>query len=142
MAPLSRARAQADAPPFKSVVERCIRAGKLRYRDEKKEKSARAAYCRIAVDSSDRRYWVSEACRALDCKPLAEPRMPVRLPKESSQIGTPGFKLCLLLKGTPQLVEYFDGTWKENDRCIFSETEFVETSLLVMLWRDLLLTHE
>lgn len=46
--------------------------------------------------------------------------------KINSQIGSPYHSKCYILGGSPQLIEYFDGTnWHETGICNFIDNSFI-----------------
>jgi hypothetical protein len=44
------------------------------------------------------------------------------------KIGSPSHRKCSLLRGNPELIEYFDGkSWREGGICKFPDSSFVST---------------
>jgi len=121
---------------FSSSVsaEECGR-GNISYYLNNKKISTDEKFC---FDQDERsKYIYSQDCTGLKCKILKNPEeRPVSLLGYKSSIGSPGFKVCRELGGTPQIVEY---KLKEHqgkiDRCIFSEKTFVSNDLLMKLWK-------
>ncbi len=56
----------------------------------------------------------------------------VVMEKDDIRTGTPGFKLCRALNGTPQIFSVIrSGIKEETDRCFFSEDRWFEISWLM-----------
>lgn len=98
------------------------------------EKSSRTEAC-VRKDERDI-YIYSKNCKGLECKVLKEPATkPVSLRGYKRSIGSPGFKVCRELEGSPQIFSYkYSGKWYKTDRCIFEDGSFASTNLLLKLW--------
>ncbi len=82
-------------------------------------------------------FYVSKSCETSQCSLLKAKRSPIMIQDYHGQMGSPGFKLCRALKGTPQIVEWRrDQTqkWQSFGRCFMGD-DFVEIGLLVNLWK-------
>jgi hypothetical protein len=82
-------------------------------------------------------YLVSESCLDLKCSLLNQKIEGIEIPDRKFNIGSPGFKLCYVLGGVPQIFDYINLSQKNEttDRCLFGKNDFVENSLLIDLWR-------
>ena len=47
-------------------------------------------------------------------------------------IGSPGFKICNQIKGSPQIIEIWNSKeWLSSDRCIFLDGSFIDNGSLM-----------
>ncbi|EQC47592.1 hypothetical protein [Bacteriovorax sp. Seq25_V] len=113
--------------------------GEITYFDTGKKISNSLSFC---FDKDERSEFIySKDCSKLKCKVLQNPKdRPVALMRYKSSIGSPGFKVCRELGGTPQIVEF---SLKQNTgklgRCIFTNQTFVSNDLLMKLWKGFII---
>ncbi len=82
----------------------------------------------------------SSSCRKNDCQAFKNPKR--YYPNELyTKYGSPGFKLCRALQGTPEIIEFYaEKEWHGTDRCTFSDG-FVDTDTLLDYYLDRLSGH-
>jgi hypothetical protein len=122
-----------------SAKEVCS-TGKIKYTYKQKEKIEVVDMCEDINGLGEFVY--SPDCKGLECKVLKDPfKRPVNLKKYSSSIGSPGFKVCRELKGSPQIIKYQfkSKAWKQDSRCIFNKKSFVSNAILMKIWKDYIL---
>lgn len=75
----------------------------------------------------------SKNCQKNHCAALAAASRRIDISQLNTEVGKPGFKLCRLLGGKPELIEFlFRNTWYRLDRCLFdSDQSFVDTGTLL-----------
>lgn len=113
----------------------CQEAGKIRFRYAGREVEESSSYCY----NPKRSVFISKSCR--DSNKCAAHKVDVCEPGNwvlQGKFGTPGFRLCQAVKGSPQLLEFFDGKkWWSMDRCYFeADQSFVDTGILLKKRRD------
>ena len=110
----------------------CIE-GQIKYLDGKKEVLLKEHYCFDSVLKS-----ISSVRKCLD-KDSTEKECLVNMPgpyemklKEiQTERGSIGFNICNKLKGTPQFIEFWDGTsWVKTSRCIFNDGSYMDIAAL------------
>lgn len=121
-----------------SAEEHCEKI-KIKYIENQDEKMTQVEAC---LDKDERdRYIYSKSCQGLKCRVLSKPEArPVSLKDYKSSIGSPGFKVCRELKGSPQIFSYkYLGKWYKTDRCLFENGSFASTNLIFKLWDGFIL---
>ncbi|MCP4915233.1 MAG: hypothetical protein GY909_19085 [Oligoflexia bacterium] len=118
--------------------EKCSE-GMIEYIYKKKKVKKKLNFC-FDKDKRDK-YIYSTNCKGLKCKPLLIPeKRPVNISHYKSSIGSPGFKVCRELGGSPQIIKYkFDKKWNQSSRCIFNDSTFASNNLLLKLWKGLII---
>lgn len=119
--------------------ESCTK-GSIRYIHNKKIKKENIVFC-IDQDKRDK-FIYSKNCKGLMCDQVKEPwRKGIDLGKYPSSVGSPGFKVCRELGGSPQIIEFQinDGEWNQSSRCMFNNKTFVSNNLLIKLWKPYIL---
>lgn len=85
-------------------------------------------------------FYISESCVNNGCEILTRDKAPLSIKDYTSRIGSPSFKLCTELGGTPQIFEYTNikmkEEWRSTERCLFNQKDFVETPLLTHEWKS------
>lgn len=86
-------------------------------------------------------YIYSKNCMGLSCKEVQNPHeKPLILSKYKHSIGSPGFKVCRELGGSPQIINFkIKNESHQGSRCIFNDTTFVSNNLLMKIWKDYIL---
>ena len=82
-------------------------------------------------------FYVSKNCVDNKCEVLKRKKTDLVIKDYTSNMGSPGFKLCSELGGIPQIFEFApagSNLWQSADRCLF-EKDFVEISLLTHQWK-------
>ena len=124
-----------------ALAEESCKKGKIKYTYKKELKEIEMQYC-TDEDSRDK-FIYSKNCKGLSCEQVKDPaKRPINLGKYPSAVGSPGFKVCRELGGSPQIIEYkINGKdyWEQSSRCIFNEETFVSNNLLIKLWKPYLL---
>jgi hypothetical protein len=85
-------------------------------------------------------FYISKSCLDNKCEILKKKKSRVHIKDYYSNTGSPGFKLCTELSGVPQIFEYRskkNAQWQSTSRCLFSNRDFVEISLLIDEWKNL-----
>lgn len=82
-------------------------------------------------------FYVSKSCAEDRCDILTMPKHKLEIKNYKSLTGSPGFKLCEALSGTPQIFEFniTNKNWQVSERCFFNQKDFVEISLLTAEWK-------
>ncbi|PIK16127.1 hypothetical protein [Halobacteriovorax sp. JY17] len=113
--------------------------GQIKYIKNQKEIVQNLKFCKESEGGSI----YSQNCSERKCHFLKEPfKRPVDLRKYASTMGSPGFKVCRELKGSPQIIKYkFNDQkfWDDDARCIVDEKTFVSNSILLEMWKDYIL---
>ena len=120
-------------------IEQCGK-GVIKFTYKNQEKQIDEVFC-YDEDRFDQ-YIYSKDCSSLACKELVNPAArPISLRSYPSTVGSPGFKICRELGGSPQIIEFqFKSTdWHQSSRCIFSNNTFVSNNLLIKLWKPYIL---
>lgn len=81
------------------------------------------------------KFFVSKRCaeKQNECLTLLREEV-VEVKNAYSEIGSPGFKLCYAVNGSPQIFEFEkDKTVEESDRCIIGNGLWIEIPLLMKL---------
>ncbi|MBC7539795.1 MAG: hypothetical protein H7281_13320, partial [Bacteriovorax sp.] len=83
-------------------------------------------------------FYVSKTCLNDQCEILKRSPKKVVIKNYYANIGSPGFKLCMELGGTPQIFDFQDekDKWKNTERCFFGKNDFVEISFLTREWKS------
>lgn len=115
--------------------------------EEKKYKKCEAAKIRIETFSEvkvleekicygeDIANFTSASCKKQKCSAYKAPKR-YYMHEFLGPMGTPGFKLCREVGGTPEIVEIFVGDlWHRTDRCVFKDG-FVDTDSLLDFYID------
>lgn len=118
--------------------EKCSE-GTIQYIYKKKKIEKKLSFC-FDEDKRDK-YIYSKNCKGLKCKQLLIPeKRPVNIKQYKSSIGSPGFKVCRELGGSPQIIKYsFGKKWNQSSRCIFDDSTFASNNLLLKLWKGLII---
>lgn len=78
---------------------------------------------------------ISPECKngpSIKCTALARHPQPIDLKQVYKPQGSPGFHLCRLVGGKPELLEFAVGkTWQPLDRCTFPNGSFVDGGTLI-----------
>ena len=125
---------------FSTFAGEICSSGKIKYTFKQKEKIESVQLCESSDKYGEMIY--SKNCKGLKCKILKEPfKRPVNLKKYAQAIGSPGFKVCRELKGSPQIIKYQinKSEWKQDSRCIFNKSTFVSINVLMEIWKDFIL---
>lgn len=104
--------------------DKCI-SGQIRVQSFGEVKVTRENYCY----DQELVNFVSESCRHRKCEAF---RGAYRYYAQDflGPFGTPGFKLCRELGGSPEIVDFFaKGAFQRSDRCVFKDG-FVDTDTL------------
>lgn len=112
-----------------------IKDGKIKYLDGKKEVIINESYCYDSVLKS-----ISSVRKCADKNDIEKEcliNMPgpfeMKLKDVQSEMGSIGFNICNKLNGTPQIIDYWDGSsWIKTSRCIFTDTSYMDISELSM----------
>jgi hypothetical protein len=70
---------------------------------------------------------------------LKKNKSEIKIKDYYNRAGSPGFKLCRELGGVPQIFEFkklIKSDWQSVSRCLFSNEDFVEISLLTKEWKS------
>tara|TARA_R110002072_G_scaffold534_7_gene4219 strand:+ start:115086 stop:115481 length:396 start_codon:yes stop_codon:yes gene_type:complete len=122
------------------ALEEC-NVGTIEFTNKQKKIQKKMSFC-FDQDKRDK-YIYSKNCKGLKCKPLLLPeKRPVDISKYKFSVGSPGFKVCRELKGSPQIIKYQlgkDKKWNQSARCIFDDETFVSTNLLFKIWKGLII---
>ncbi len=113
----------------------CTKNGKFRFHRGGKEVIENASYCFDGEDFS---------LLSLNCYPdencIAVQKTDLQVPEEKlqGQFGSPGFKLCYIYGGKPQLLDIWSGKkWVKMDRCLFeADQSFVDIPSLLDFMRE------
>lgn len=119
--------------------ENCTK-GSIKYTHNKESKQENIVFC-FDEDKRDK-FIYSKNCKGLKCDQVKEPwRKGIDLGKYPSSVGSPGFKVCRELGGSPQIIEFQinDEEWNQSSRCIFNDDTFVSNNLLIKLWKPYIL---
>lgn len=101
-------------------------SGKIRSFTNFEEKINEAEYCY----NTDFNELYSKSCESQKCSAFESQGVFVAKDLKTHGFGTPGFKLCRLLNGKPEIVDFWaNGDWQHLDRCNF-EDGFVDTGVL------------
>ena len=112
-----------------SMQAKCIN-GKIEYIFNRKKIIEKSSYC-----FGDE--LISQKCSHKKCSQIEQPPRPIKIPDYTSQYGTPGFKLCFALQGSPQIMKYWnEKDWIATSRCIFTKDEYIEIEALMKKWRN------
>ena len=112
---------------------RCV-SGKMTSMSDSLLTTKKAELC--FLHDLKRSYFVSKKCEK-ECEALQKKDLLIDFSDLFSQFGKPGFKLCQLLGGTPQLVIL---TLKDNpienktDQCVFKDQSSVSTDYLMEIY--------
>jgi hypothetical protein len=90
-----------------------------------------AGICFLLEDGE--KYFVSSKCQT-KCAALTPKNIYFSHNDLLSEFGKPGFKLCNLLDGKPELINLYIGTGSQrvrSDRCVFPDNSFVSTEFLL-----------
>lgn len=93
-----------------------------------------AKICFLKEDGE--RFFVSSNCKKR-CDALVEKNIFVDNDDLLSEFGKPGFKLCALLNGKPELVNLYlnsNNQLLKSDRCVFSDNSFISTEYLLKVY--------
>ena len=103
--------------------------GKIRYLDRKKETELSERYCfdsLLRSISSVKKCADNKECLINLPGPFA-----LKLKDTQGEKGSVGFKVCENLAGTPQLIEFWDGSnWIHTSRCIFRDGSYQDIGAL------------
>ena len=83
-------------------------------------------------------FYVSKNCFDKKCEILKRKKIELIIKDYTSNLGSPGFRLCSELGGIPQIFEFTStlaNLWQSTERCLF-EKDFVEISLLTKEWKN------
>lgn len=79
---------------------------------------------------------ISKKCYKKKCTNIHRFPTSIEIKNFFAPVGSPGFKLCKKLQGSPQIMEYWTGKkWVLTSRCIFSKDEYVEIDYLIGKWK-------
>lgn len=115
--------------------ERCG-LGVIKFTYKTKVKIEKEVFC--YDEDKNNKFIYSRNCKSLKCKELATPAArPIDLSVYPHSIGSPGFKVCRELGGSPQIIEFkFNSSgWHQSSRCIFSNDTYISNDLLIKLWK-------
>ncbi|WP_127717392.1 hypothetical protein [Halobacteriovorax sp. HLS] len=120
-----------------SQAKETCSAGKIKFINNQKEKIEKLTFCTDSDKYGEFIY--SKDCQGLSCNFLKDPyKRPANLSKYAKSVGSPGFKLCRELKGSPQIIQYQVNSdeWKQDSRCFFGKSSFVSINVLMTIWKD------
>ncbi|ATH08327.1 hypothetical protein BIY24_10320 [Halobacteriovorax marinus] len=121
-----------------SFAEEVCKDGQIKYTEHQKEVIKNVKICK---DSEGSIY--STNCSKLKCNFLKEPfKRPLDFRKYAGTMGSPGFKACRELKGSPQIIKYkFNGEkyWLDDARCIVDKKTFVSNAIILEVWKSYIL---
>lgn len=126
-----------------AFAEESCGPGKIKYTNKGKEVVKALSFC-VQVEKRGI-LLTSITCKGGQCKELKDPhKRPVNLGKYPDTIGSPGFKVCRELGGSPQIIEYqypdkFKDQWKQSSRCLFREDTFASNNFLMKLWKPFII---
>ncbi|MNL16202.1 hypothetical protein D3C87_1372320 [compost metagenome] len=104
--------------------------GQIRILSNAEWKHSPAEYCY----NSDFTVFVSPSCNSSSkkkCLAFTHQRK-FEVSELSSFIGTPGFRLCRLMNGAPDILDFeVNKKWHTLDRCVFTDGSFVDTGSLM-----------
>lgn len=104
--------------------------GKIRSFTNFEEQVTEAEYCY----NSDFNELYSKSCENQKCSAFVSQKVFVAKDLKTHGFGTPGFKLCRLLNGKPEIIDFWaNGEWQHLDRCNF-EDGFVDTGTLYQFY--------
>lgn len=111
--------------------------GEIRYKYFGELKLEKAQYCY----NDSKTELQSQSCFEGKCQLIEDFKVKTRevdYYSLGSQYGTPGFKLCKIIGGLPQVVEFrVSGEWFALDRCLQgSDKSFIDTGLLLNLLKE------
>ncbi|MBC7540482.1 MAG: hypothetical protein H7281_16780 [Bacteriovorax sp.] len=115
---------------FAAEKSGCI-DGKIKYLDKIKEIVLQDRYC---YDSLLRSISSVKKCAENKECTINLPG-PFLLKHKDVQVksGSPGFRVCDLLNGIPQFIEYWDGEfWIKSSRCIFNDGSYMDIAALTL----------
>ncbi|MGE5086430.1 MAG: hypothetical protein ACM3MG_09040 [Bacillota bacterium] len=101
-------------------------SGKIRSFTDFQEKVTESEYCY----NSDFNELYSKSCENQKCSAFESQQVFVAKDLKTHGFGTPGFKLCRLLNGKPEIIDFWaNEEWQHLDRCNF-EDGYVDTGAL------------
>lgn len=109
----------------------CIKNGEIKILFDAEVTVEKASYC----TNKDGNILISENCHRKNCTKQLKP-VKFDLDREvDSGIGTPGFTLCRMMGGKPEIIEFkLNEQWLGLDRCLFEpERTFIDTGYLYQL---------
>ncbi|MNJ94881.1 hypothetical protein D3C87_125840 [compost metagenome] len=81
--------------------------------------------------NSDKNVFLSKSCRDKKCTAFQKNKK-YALSEVMSPMGNPGFKMCRLLGGEPEIIEFYvKKVPYKLDRCFFKNGDFADTSSLM-----------
>lgn len=84
-------------------------------------------------------FYISKSCVDDKCSILKKNKSEIKIKDYYNRVGSPGFKFCRELGGVPQIFEFknlMKSDWQSVSRCLFSNEDFVEISLLTKEWKS------
>lgn len=104
----------------------CFEKGKIRYPKNKKMITMEKSFC---INHFEQRVLSYNCIVNKDCLALKSYRGKSGLMLTHGNIGTPSDRKCEALKGSPQLIEYFDGKkWEHDNLCFFDDDSFISVT--------------
>lgn len=106
--------------------------GTLRKDNFGEKTSLPSEYCYNA----DKNSLLSKACLKKNCRAFKGPNR-YYISELTAEVGNPAFRLCHEVGGKAEFVEFLaEGKYYQLDRCVFSETEYADTDLLMDFYLD------
>jgi hypothetical protein len=107
----------------------CELHGRVKYILDKNEIIESADYCIQEITG----HIISKSCygEKSKCQALAASGVHIERGRLTSEFGTPVFKVCRIVGGSPQIFSYFkSGKWIEISRCLFPDKSFIDNDFL------------
>ena len=109
--------------------------GKIKWFKMGKEKYEKRSYCLFSYQ--DQSFFISKSCYQEPCLAKQEIKKPIFVKDYYSEYGTPVFKLCKALLGTPHIMSYqWKGEWIASNRCVFKDSSYVQGAYLLIRWKE------
>lgn len=110
------------------LFENCIKHGQIRFFYKSEMKVEQSDYC----TNHDKTNLISTNCSTENCFSKT-PKLKLNRSDLYSEFGKPGFELCRMLHGKPQIIEFVvNQKWFKLDRCLFNDgTWYMDTDFLI-----------
>lgn len=128
---------------FAIFASDCLPA-KIKIINLQKEVVSQETICFLPPSINRITYIVSESCAKKKCEILQRKKRPLIIKNYMKNFGSPGFKLCDALGGSPQIFEYLikKDSFQNTERCLFGKKDFVEIALLSNEWKSFVSTKK
>jgi hypothetical protein len=109
---------------------KCYPAANMNFKYKNRVHSLKKRFC---VDPPEK-FLINEECsKKSDCMAMKTQTLPLPVVQEKLQIGSPGHRVCQVIKGNPIIVKYktTGPAWKETSICLFADESFVNIDYLL-----------